>query len=432
MKKTTDESLTFHSDQNYLFYGWYIVLVACVTNFLGSGTGFYIFNAFIEPLCAAKGWTRAEINIAPMLGYIINICGVLFFGTMVYRVGPRILMTFAPLVSATAFVLMAFCTNIFLFYAAFMLLFLGIGGMSGIVTATAVSNWFVRKRGKALGIATSGVSLAGVILPPVAMDIIEKSGLMSAFLWIALVIGLSAPLSWLVVRRRPEDMGLLPDGDAISFSTANNAASVTADDSPPCGIRPSYWTFSMAIRSSTFWQIGLAYGLCMASVLGVMFQLKPRFSDVGFDDKTAMRLMAATALAGVAGKYLWARLCDNFKVRKVVVTLLALNAVGLGLLLIPQSMTAAIFFVIIYGFYMGGVVSTQPVIIADSFGREAFPTIARYVWVVVGINFVGYPIMGGSFHLTGSYDAAYVIFIIFNVCAVCLIALLKKSEGQRG
>ena len=429
MKKTTDESLTFYSNQNSIFYGWYIVLVACATNFLGSGTGFYIFNAFIEPLCTAKGWTRAEMNIAPMLGYIINICGVLFCGTMVYRVGPRILMTFAPLVTATAFVLMGFCTNILLFYAAFMLLFLGISGMSGIVTATAVSNWFVRKRGRALGIATSGVSLAGFIMPPVAMAIIGMSGLQSAFLWIAVMIGLSAPLSWLVVRRRPEDMGLLPDGDVVSVCTANKEASVAADDSQRFVMRSSYWTFSMAIRSSAFWQIGLAYGLCMASVLGVMFQLKPRFSDVGFDDKTAMRLMAATALAGVAGKYLWARLCDSFKVRKVVVTLLALNCVGLGLLLIPQSMAAAILFVIIYGFSMGGVVSTQPVMIADSFGREAFPTIARYVWVVVGINFVGYPIMGGSFHLTGSYDAAYGIFIVFNVCAVCLIALLKKYDG---
>ena len=96
-------------------------------------------------------------------------------------------------------------------------------------------------------------------------------------------------------------------------------------------------------------------------------------------------------------------------------------------MLVPQSMAAVIFFVVIYGFSMGGVVSTQPVMIADSFGREAFPTIARYIWVVVGINCIGYPIMGGSFHMTGSYDAAYGIFIIFNICAVCLIALLKKD-----
>jgi OFA family oxalate/formate antiporter-like MFS transporter len=427
MKKTTDKPLPIHCDQDATFYGWYIVLVAFATNFLGSGTVFYVFNAFIEPLCATRGWTRAEINIAPMLGYIVNIFGVLFFGTMVPRVGPRILMTLASLVAATAFALLGFCTNILLFYTAFMLLFLGISGMSGVVTATAVNNWFVRKRGRALGIATSGVSLAGFILPPVAMAIIGKSGLLSAFLWIAAAIGLAAPLSWLVVRRRPEDMGLLPDGDVPPVNTADAEDSAKADEAPRDGSRPRHWTFSMAVRSSAFWQIGLAYGLCMASVLGVMFQLKPRFSDVGFDDKTAMRLMAATALAGVAGKYLWASFCDTFPARRVVVILLAFNAVGLGLLLVPKSMAAVILFVVIYGFSMGGVVSTQPVMIADSFGREAFPTIARYIWVIVGINCIGYPIMGGSFDMTGSYDAAYGIFIVFNICAVCLIALLKKD-----
>ncbi|MDQ5987450.1 MAG: L-lactate transporter [Syntrophus sp. SKADARSKE-3] len=431
MKKTTAESPPLHGARKAIFYGWYIVLVAWVSNLL-AGTGFYIFNAFIEPLCAARGWTRAEINIAPMLGYMVNICGVLFYGTMVYRVGPRILMTIASLVAASAFVLMGYCTNILFFYAAFMLLFLGIGGMSGIVTATAVNNWFVRKRGRALGIATSGLSFAGFILPSIAMAIIGKSGLLSAFLWIALMIGTAGPLSWLVIRRRPEDMGLLPDGDAISAGTVARDASTGTEHLPHQGMHPSYWTFSMAIHSPAFWKIGLAYGLCMASVLGVMFQLKPRFSDVGFDDKTAMRLMAATAFMAVVGKYMWARFCDSFNVRKVVTTLLALNAAGLSLLLVPQSMTAAIVFVVVYGFSMGGVVSTQAVMIAESFGREAFPTIARYIWVVVGINFIGYPIMGASFQMTGSYDAAYVIFIVFNICAVCLITLLKKDGGQVG
>ena len=169
----------------------------------------------------------------------------------------------------------------------------------------------------------------------------------------------------------------------------------------------------------------------MASVLGVMFQLKPRFSDVGFDGKTAMRLMAATALAGAVGKYLWARLCDSFPARTVVAALIAFNAAGLGLLLLPPSMAAVALFVVIYGFSMGGVVSTQPVMIAATFGREAFPTIARYIWVVVGFNCIGYPIMGMSFDMTGSYSAAYGIFIVFNICALCLIASLKKdAHGQ--
>ena len=427
MKNTT--SALSHPDdvRKARFYGWYIVLMACIANFLGSGTVFYAFNAFLEPLSAARGWTRAQINIAPMLGYMVNIGGVFFFGTIVARFGPRILMATASLLTATAFAALGFCRDILLFYAVFMILFLGVSGMSGVVTATAVNNWFVRKRGTALGIATAGVSLAGFILPRAALAIIDAGGLLSAFLWIAAAIGMVSPLSWLVVRRRPEDMGLLPDGDAATAVADDAAAANRAGHAPQGDALPPHWTFSMAVRSPAFWRIGLAYGLCMASVLGVMFQLKPRFSDVGFDGKTAMNLMAATALAGAAGKYLWARLCDSFPARNVVATLIALNAAGLGLLLVPHSMAAAVLFVVVYGFSMGGVVSTQPVLIAATFGRLAFPTIARYIWVVVGLNCIGYPIMGGSFGMTGSYGAAYSIFIAFNIVAVCLIASLKMD-----
>ena len=426
MKNTTPALIQRERDRIAPFYGWYVVLVACVSNFLGSGTVFYAFNAFLEPLCAARGWTRAELNIAPMLGYMVNIGGVFFFGTMVSRFGPRILMTLAALLTATAFALLGFCANLIHFYAVFMILFLGVSGMSGVVTATAVSNWFVRKRGTALGIATTGVSLAGFILPPAALAIIEAKGLLPAFLWIAAAISMVSPLSWLVVRRRPEDVGLLPDGDAAAGG-ADVAAYGRARPAPCEDALPPYWTFSMVVRSPAFWRIGLAYGLCMASVLGVMFQLKPRFSDVGFDGKTAMNLMAATALAGAAGKYFWGRLCDRFPARNVVAVLIALNAAGLGLLLVPHSLAAAVLFVAVYGFSMGGVVSTQPVLIAATFGREAFPSIARYVWVVVGLNCIGYPIMGGSFDMTGSYGAAYVVFIVFNVVSLCLIASLRKG-----
>jgi len=183
----------------------------------------------------------------------------------------------------------------------------------------------------------------------------------------------------------------------------------------------------MSARSGNFWKIGIAYGLSMASVLGVMYQLKPRFSDIGFDTGSAVALMAGTALAGAVGKYAWAHLCDHFKAKNVAAILMACNAAGLCLMFAVNSMATALAFVIFYGFAMGGVVSTQPVIIAEFFGRDAYPSIARYVGVIVGIDCIGYPIMGRSFDLSRSYDAAYGIFILFNIMAATLLFILKKK-----
>jgi OFA family oxalate/formate antiporter-like MFS transporter len=410
-----------------IYYGWYIVLAAFIGNFLGSGTTFYIFNAFIEPLIKLRGWTRTEINIAPMIGYAVNLLGVLMYGTLVIRFGPRRLMIFGSLVSAASFFLLGFASNLFLFYMLFILLFFGIGGMSGIVTATAVNNWFVLKVGSALGIATVGISLSGVVMPPIAQMILEEAGIIYAFFWIGVAISLVAPLSWLIVKTKPEDMGLLPDGvrhadgavyDDLPFRDGPDAQ---AQDT-----RPSHWTFSMVIRNQAFWKIGLAYGFSLTAILGVMFQLKPRFSDVGFDSGTAMKLMAATAMAGAAGKYFWAYMCDRFTAKKVIAVLMFFNAAGLVFILIPGSVAAVALFIIVYGFSMGGVVSTQHVLVADFFGREAFSSFARYSGIIVGIDSVGYLIMGRSYDLTGSYDMAYIAFIILNLIAALLIVSLRK------
>ena len=407
-----------------VYYGWYIVAVAFISNFLGTGTGFYIFNAFIEPLCALRGWTRAEINMAPMLGYIVNLFGVLLYGTLVTRVGPRILVAVSTVITAISFLLMGVTSSLWTFYLLFMVLFLGISGMSGIVTTTMVGNWFILKRGNALGLAAAGVSLSGVVMPAAALAIINTSGIFSAFVWVSVAILFVAPLAWFFIRTRPEDHGLLPDGVRHEQGVVRDAEPFI-DRSP---VMPAHWSFPMVIRDRTFWTIGVAYGLSMASVLGVMFQLKPRFSDVGFDAVTAMRFMAATALVGTAGKYLWAFMCDRFPSKYVVAALLFLNAAGLCIGLMHPSLPVVIIFITMYGFAMGGVVSTQPVMIAEYFGREAYPSVGRYVGLIVGINCIGYPIMGWSFDITGSYDAAYYVFIMLNLISMILIMTLKKPR----
>lgn len=422
--------LIINTGTHGVYYGWVIVLVAFVCNFMGTGTGFYIFNAFIEPLCAARGWTRAQINIAPMLGYILNLFGILFYGTLVARIGPRIILAVCSVLTAVSFYILGITESILPFYVAFMFLYLGMNGMSGIVTATAVNNWFVLRRGNALGIATAGVSLSGVVMPAVALAIIEGYSMYHAFLWISIVILFVTPLVWAFVRTRPEDYGLLPDG--VSHDDDRLYDDIPFRAGPAHGqgngmTAAAHWSLPMAVRCASFWKIGLAYGLSMGTVLGVMFQLKPRFTDVGYDNATAMKLMAATALAGAAGKYAWAFLCDRFTSRRIAMVLFACNAVGLALALLPKSMTSVIIFVVLYGFSMGGVVSTQPVIIAEFFGRESYPTIARYIGILVGINFIGYPIMGGSFDMTGSYDSAYFLFIALNCVAFLMVSLLPKT-----
>jgi len=421
-----------------IFYGWYIVAIAFLCQFMATGVGFYIFNAFLKPLSEQRGWTRTEINAAPLIGQVVGIASTLMWGTLVMRVGPRILMVIGPILSGIAFACLGQAQHLWNFYLFFVLLFFGNGAMGGIIANTAVNNWFIRKRGQALGLAATGVSISGAVIPYLAMVIIERVDLNYAFIWIGAMIMMVAPAAWFVVRNRPEPYGLAPDGipapaDPPAGGVALNATSLLGPSLgyPAAGVAAKEgvpWTLSMAVRNPDFWKIGLAYALSMMGVLGVMFQLAPRFEDIGFDKRLAMAMMSATALIGALGKYMWGALCDRFEPRRVIAVLMAANAAGLGIGLIPHSPPALVLFILIFGFAMGGVVSTRPILIAFLFGREAYASVARFLAVMAPLQAGGYLIMGQSFDRTGSYDTGFGVFIALNLVAAAVILSTQKPR----
>jgi OFA family oxalate/formate antiporter-like MFS transporter len=424
--------------EGIIFYGWFIVVIAFIGNFISTGTGFYIFNAFMEPICSQRGWTRTDINIAPMIGWLTFIFCSLVYGTLLIRIGPRFIMTVGSILSAFSFIMLGRVHDIWMFYLFYMLLFIGNGAMGGIVANTAVNNWFVSKRGKAMGMATAGISLSGAVIPYTAMIILEMVGLKLAFQWIGVAILMVAPLAFLVLRNRPEDHGLLPDGIKSGEQGVDGAPSgeeliSTSPEIPPGGDQQKgfvLWMPSMLVREKAFWKLGLAYGLVVMGVSGIMFQLKPHFSDIGFDSKTAMTMMAATALMGSVGKYIWGMLCDRFTPRRVVAVLIAAKIVGI-ILALQTSFLALVLFIIIFGFAMGGVMSTFPVFIAHLFGRESFAAVGRFLGLIMGINIIGYVIMGQSFDQTGSYNIAYMIFVVLDIIAISLILTIKKPKIEQ-
>jgi len=423
--------------QGRIFYGWYIVAVAFVSNFMATGTGFYIFNAFMNPLCEQRGWTRTELNAAPAIGMVIGLLSTLLYGTLVTRVGPRLLMVVGSVVSGIAFACLGWVKEIAYLYLFFALLFLGNGAMSGIVANTAVSNWFEKKRGKAVGLATAGVSLSGAVLPYLAMLMLEHSSLTHVFLWIGVMVWIVAPVSWVVVRDRPELYGLAPDGllpgdthqDAVqdlpqSLMTAPYGT-LWPKGSVPGGGR-SLWTPSRILRTQAFWMVGFSYALVMMGVVGVMYQLAPRFTDIGYDRRMAMAMLSVTALIGAAGKTFWGMLCDWFEPKRVAAVLMAMNGVGLVMALPQGSHYTLILFIILFGFAMGGVMSTFPVLIAELFGRESFAPVTRFLALFLFLQGAGYLMMGQSFDRTGSYNLAYSAFILLDIMAALLILSVKR------
>jgi len=412
-----------------IFYGWYIVGVAFFAHFMSVGTGFYVFNAFMEPLCELRNWTRTDINIALVCGTFFGVIGQFIYGTIIVRTGVRILMLTGSMVGGIAFILLMRAEQLWQFYLCYILLYLGNGAYGGIVASTAVNNWFHEKRGKALGFATAGMSFSGAILPLLAMIIILQTGIDRASLIIGVAILTIAPLAWFVVRDWPEDYGLFPDGVCKSNTEKEEASSVSEVSGKTIHNVPSgevFWTFPRLVRTGTFWKLGISYSMVMIGTVGVMSQLKPRFSDIGFSDMAAMGMMAATAFTGSVGKYFWGLLCDRFESRRIVAILAAVNGLSLGLALCRNSLPALWLFIFIFGFTMGGVMSTYPIIIADLFGRKSFPSVIRFVSMFLILQLFGYILAGQSFDRMGSYDPAYILFIVLDFLAAILLFTVKR------
>ena len=407
-----------------IYYGWYIAGVAFWGYFLAVGTGFYAFNAFLEPLCNARGWTRTDLNLALVIGTVFGFSSQYIFGTILMKTGIRRLMLAGSLTAGISFIFIARVTSLWQFYLFYSLLFIGNGAYGGIVASSVVNNWFIEKRGQAIGLATAGMSLSGALLPVAALLLIQHIGIENAALCIGIVIILFGPLAWIIIKDWPEDMGMLPDGLPVNKDTY--AAGQMQIHVPPSVMSSEEWPLGRLVRTDVFWKLGLSFGMMMIGTVGVMSQLKPRFVDTGFPPMTAMLMMSATALMGAAGKYCWGMMCDRFDPKRIAIFMAVANALGLSLALVKNSIAALFIFIPIFGFSMGGIMSTFPIIVATLYGRENFSSVLRYISFFLILQMFGYLIAGQSFDTTGSYDTAYGIFIGLDVIAALLLFSLKK------
>jgi OFA family oxalate/formate antiporter-like MFS transporter len=401
-----------------------------MAHFMSVGSGFYIFNTFMQPLCEVRGWTRTDVNLAIILGRIIKILGGLIYGSLVTRYGPRRLMTLGPIIGGLAFIFLLNSQWLWCFYVCSIILFIGNGSYGGVVANTAVNNWFKRRRGMAMGISTVGISLSGAVLPMIALWIFNNGDLTTSALCIGICILAMAPFAWFIVRDWPESSNS-PSDEKMRQEFQSQQMQHITDKNPPDN-ENQLIDLPALIKDSRFWRIGLSYGFMMTGVVGVMTQLKPYFSDIGFSHMEAMVLMSSTAFMGAVGKCVWGILLDYFQYNRIVAMIALLNAIGLSFALLKWGYFTSLCFVVVFGFAMGGVLSTLPVIVASNYGRKSFPFVFKYISVFLILEVLGLVIAGQSFDRLGSYDFAYIVFIAFNCIAAFIIWEKSKSTKKRG
>ncbi len=423
-----------------MFYGWRIVTVAFVTNFVAVGLVFYSYGVFFKVLAAEFGGSRFGVAAGIAIMNVAIGAFAPFLGQALDRSSIRNIMCLGALLMAGGFFVASRIEALWQFYAVMgTLLALGVATVGPLAGSTLVANWFTERRGVALGIAGMGISASGFAIAPLATLLIGAIGWRDTFLVYSVVpLAVVIPLAWLVVVNRPERMGLRPDG-----------AQDPTDREPPPGdprVRPSVsvdahlapvlepdWSTRRALGQRNLWVIAIAIALNSCTNGAVLIHIVPHTTDIGFEPLAAAWVLSCITGFGAAGKLLFGWVADRIDKRLTLWCATGLQGLGIVLILSAEQYPLLLLAGTVYGLGMGGMPPLLGALIGAAFGRYRFGRIMGLMNpVMLPIRVLGIPYAGWIFDRTGSYQIAFMTFIGLCVLSILVLFLLRLPEVEPG
>lgn len=407
------------------YYGWLLVAVCGVSTFWGSGVTSDSFGIMLKPFTADLGIQRTEavfgITVAAVTGGLISP----LVGVLVDRHGARFPMAISGAAAGAALMLLSQVQE----YWQFLVLFgvvLGCSrpGIQLVAPGVVISNWFIRKRGRAITYTFIGQPLSKVILVPIVQAIVASAGWRAA--WFALGAGVwvtqVGPVL-LAVRRRPEDLGLLPDGAASPVAAAAAGGGDAAPPTPEVS-----WPAREAFKTPTLWLLTMAFSFAGIAISSMFIHMFPYFTDQGVSPGDAAGAVGAFGMAIVLSRiFVWGSVLDRMPIRlALVVWGSAITGATLSMLLVHDVPTAY-FAGIAFGCAMGGAAPLGRLVWPDYFGRGSVGAIFGVVGLVESAASAGGPLVASVvFDITGSYQTALQLYGLGGAIGVALFALARK------
>lgn len=407
------------------FYGWWIVAASFLILFITVGIGLYAPPVFLVPLQEHFGWSRAAIATGSAIAAIVSGLVSPLVGVWIDRYGSRKVMATGALLMGAAFVLLSLINSLWQLYALNMLAAVGITCTAWIPNQTLISNWFIKQRGLAMGAALTGIGFGGLVMAPLAAALIGRFGWRVAFAGLgALILGIVAAVVLAIVRSRPADLGLRPDGASVG-RRGDHAPNRPMDADPPAGME-----LGQSVRTRAFWIISIANFLAVFASLSIVAHLVAFLTDSGLARETAAGALGLTVGASVGGRVLFGYLADRFSKRDIMVAGLTVYALATLLLFSIRSVGALPAFVVLFGLALGGTAVLAPLLTADCFGLLAFGRILGLIMISGTLGAAIGPVLTGRiFDITGSYHLAFTLHVAALFLAAAVYLFLPRHPG---
>jgi MFS family permease len=408
-----------------IFYGYWIIAVSALCLGTFSGSGVASFSLFVNSLQSEFGWGRGEIMLAFTIFYLLTGLAAPLVGGIVDRYGVRGVISFGALVTGLGFVSLYMLESLWLLYVAYFFIGTGMAAFGHVPASAMVSNWFVKKRGTAIGIMSTGIGMGiFAVAPLVGGFLIPFFGWRVAYLALGIMAWGLIPLAIFVVRTKPVEMGLYPDG----VTSPEEVAEIEASSQTTKGL-----DLRAALGTMAFWLVSVTFFASAFSSLGFNQSLVPYLQDAGFSVALAASALTIMGLGSAIGKFSFGWLCDKIKAKQACALSLALLSVAaIILMFIGSTSPLAIIWLdaLIFGLGAGGWLPTMSMLISRNFGLASYGTIIGMVSLLQAIGGAAGPLLSGyMFDTTNTYYWTFIVFLCLYAVAIPAVLAVRRPKS---
>ena len=319
-----------------IYYGWIIVAVSGGMEFANAATAIGILTIFVNPFTEEFGWSRTEISAVTSVGAVLGASLAPFSGRLVDRIGSRWVLTLGGALVVVACVYLASVQTLLGFYVGYTIARTADQGLIKIGAAPSVGKWFQRYRGRAIALVFFSGSAGIMVMAPLVQLAIGAWGWRAAWLLLAAVMAvLGIVPSFALIRRQPEDYGLVVDGRAGPDAVA---ATVFAGD------EPDQWTLRQVVATPPFWLILISLFLASTAGSGVTLHLVPHLAQQGLSTGQAVGVISVMSTSSAVGILALGILAERVPPRLLMACVCLTTAIDIGVLILADNLAEAYLF----------------------------------------------------------------------------------------
>lgn len=411
------------------YYGWLVLGVAAIGAFAATGVSQIVLGGIQGLIIEDMGWDSTTLALAVTAGTWISGLVTPFVGRLTDRHGPRPLMPVAALVMGIVFFALAGIGAVWHFYAAYI-----VGRaianpiLIGVVPRTMAVNFFRRRRNFAIGLTAMARPFGGAVnIQAISLIARTYDWRMAYRVLGVFALVMTIPL-FVVMRRRPEDIGLRPDGDENPERSAHQRT--PAPRTQLSDQEPEFdWRAGEAVRTPTFWLILIAISVIILTSGSVSFQIVPFLKDSGQSQAVAAIALSLSSLMGAVANPIGGLLSDRFSPRAMWLVLLVVSAAVMSLFLATSTGPQRFIVVVVWGTTTGGLNIMGGMLMAEYFGRTSYGSITGLMGPIqTGALGLGPTFGAVLFKLTDSYMTLFIYGTASYMLAMFFIYMARPPR----